>query len=83
MPNLDPIALNERHRETEKVARCRIAAVCAVQGPNERAPDFSLAVSDGRIALSVGDATAEIDLSAAERVVLALSAGSDALTIQA
>ena len=69
--------------ETEKVARCRIAAVCAVQGPNERAPDFSLTVSDGRIALSVGDATAEIDLSADERAVLALSAGSDALTIQA
>ena len=83
MPNLDPIALNERHRETEKVARCRIVAVCAVQGPNERAPDFSLTVSDGRIALSVGDATAEIDLSADERAVLALSAGSDALTIQA
>ena len=69
--------------ETERVAQCRIAAVCSVQGPNERAPDFSLAVSDGRIALLVGDATAEINLSADESTVLALSAGSDALTVQA
>ncbi len=68
--------------KAETAARCRIAAVFSARGPDERDPEFSLAVSDGQLALFAGNTTADVKLSPDERVVLSLSSGSDFLTVQ-
>ena len=70
--------------ETERVERCRIAAIFSVRGPGESDPDFSIAVSENQIALNAENTTAQIkiNLSLDESTVLSLSSGSEDLTIQ-
>ncbi len=68
--------------ETERVERCRIAAIFSVRGPGECDPDFSMTVSENQIALSAENTTAQINLSPDESTVLSLSSGPEVLTIQ-
>ncbi|MDE2797282.1 MAG: hypothetical protein OXI94_01320, partial [Gemmatimonadota bacterium] len=68
--------------ETDRVKRCRIAAIFSVRGPGESDPDFSITASENQIALSAGNTTAQINLSPDECTVLSLSSGSEDLTIQ-
>ena len=69
--------------ETERVKRCRIAAIFSVRDPDENDPDFSITASENQIALSAGNTTAQINLSPDESTVLSLSSGLENLTIQA
>ena len=63
--------------ETERVERCRIAAIFSVRGPGESDPDFSITASENQIALSAGNTTAQINLSPDESTVLSLSSGPE------
>ena len=68
--------------ETERVERCRIAAIFSVRGPGESDPDFSMTVSENQIALSAENTTAQINLSPDESTVFSLSSRSEVLTVQ-
>ena len=67
--------------ETERVKRCRIAAIFSVRGPGESDPDFSITASENQIALSTGNTMAQINLRPDESIVLDLSSGSNSLTV--